>query len=620
MKEYVAVCSSCGQKVRVKKGLFGKDGVCPKCKAKIPIAEESVRALEPPPVRKERPKRAVPVEAPKKRIGELFIEAEIISQDQLQEALDIQKEKGGKIGEILVSLGYVDIETFANLVARQPGVASLDLSNYDLSSDLIALIPREIAIAHELIPIDRLGSLLTVGMACPLDAKTIRELEEITKLRVKALLCSQQDIKAAIARYYPATDGAPKPVPTFDYGLSAPGRTAPLPEQPPEAPPAPEPEPELPAAPQLPPEAAVEEPEPVVEPEPIAAAPVEEAAPAEPEIVPETPTEPEPIIEEPVEEPFQAAARDEDEDEDEDEEGEDTFYTPPADVLGYGAPVQFDLNDTAQGLTGALRLENVLVLVRELQVASLPALPDAVTRMREAMARPDVPMNEIANIVGSDPSIAAKILRLVNSDDFNLPAPVSNLGLAVNLLGMHETYRQVMGSTVVNSFIQWALFDYRKLWRESTACARTAVEIAEECDCEHKDSVYAAALLHDIGRIALLETSPQRYSRIDPILTGADLIAAEEDALGMAHPEAGYELATNWYLPEAIAEPIRFHHNFQFADRYKDVTAIVFIASALAEKSIELTDEGSLAIFMEALEFLGLDLTSLAAITMGDLF
>ena len=93
--------------------------------------------------------------------------------------------------------------------------------------------------------------------------------------------------------------------------------------------------------------------------------------------------------------------------------------------------------------------------------------------------------------------------------------------------------------------------------------------------------VFAAGLLHDIGRAALLQVVPERYARIDPGLTGVDLLSAEEEQLGLTHAEAGYELATHWALPEQITAAIRFHHHPDRAPEMKEIVAIVSLADII---------------------------------------
>ena len=124
----------------------------------------------------------------------------------LDEALQVQRNNGGKVVEVLVSLGHLKIDDFINFLSRQPGIASIDLVHYQIPRTITELIPKELAVKHEVFPIVKMGKLLTIGMACPLDSATIAHIEEATGLRVKPILCSQHDIRIAIKNYYPSDD------------------------------------------------------------------------------------------------------------------------------------------------------------------------------------------------------------------------------------------------------------------------------------------------------------------------------------------------------------------------------------------------------------------------------
>ena len=99
----------------------------------------------------------------KKRIGELLIEEGLITSEALKEALAVQGKEGGKTVEILISLGHLTSRDFVNFLAKQEGVASIDLGHYEIAPDIIGLVPKDLAVKHEVIPIDKLGKLLTVG-------------------------------------------------------------------------------------------------------------------------------------------------------------------------------------------------------------------------------------------------------------------------------------------------------------------------------------------------------------------------------------------------------------------------------------------------------------------------
>jgi type IV pilus assembly protein PilB len=137
-----------------------------------------------------------------KPLGELLIEQGIINSAQLDKCLGIQKEKGGLIGEILIENGYCKEEDVAQALTVQYGFPFLPLSNYEISPDIINTIPVKFARQNQIIPIDKIGNNLTLGMANPLNVKVVEEAERLTGCNIQLFVCTMSDVKKAIEKYY----------------------------------------------------------------------------------------------------------------------------------------------------------------------------------------------------------------------------------------------------------------------------------------------------------------------------------------------------------------------------------------------------------------------------------
>lgn len=137
-----------------------------------------------------------------KQLGELLKEGKIITDMQLKEALEIQKEKGGLIGEILVSLGYAKEEEIAQALTIQYGFPYLPLDNYEIEQDVINIIALDIAKKHGVIPIDKIGATLTVAMVNPLNTAALEEIEAITKCTVQPFVTTSTSFQNALKKYY----------------------------------------------------------------------------------------------------------------------------------------------------------------------------------------------------------------------------------------------------------------------------------------------------------------------------------------------------------------------------------------------------------------------------------
>ncbi|HNR29485.1 MAG TPA: HDOD domain-containing protein [Candidatus Hydrogenedentes bacterium] len=239
--ERIVITCACGQKMKVPAEAAGKKFKCVKCGAVVTPPGGGAAAPATAPAAEPRP-------ASRERVGQLLIKEGLITPQQLSEALDVQQRSGGKIIEILIRLEHLDKQALHGFLSKQPGVAAINLSRYTLEGDLVNLIPKELALREMVLPIDRLGKLLTVAMACPLDADTIAELQRITGLKVKAMLCKFDDIQEAVAKLYRERDASASHA--FDHILArahgpvtpaappavAPAASAPTPS-PPTAPP-----------------------------------------------------------------------------------------------------------------------------------------------------------------------------------------------------------------------------------------------------------------------------------------------------------------------------------------------------------------------------------------------
>lgn len=125
-----------------------------------------------------------------------------ITKDQLECALLVQKNEGGLIGQLMVKLGYVTEERIVIALATQFGCPYLPLSNYQIDPELIKLIPENVARQYCVIPIDKIGQVLTVTMADPTNDMAIKDLEYMTKCKIQVFVGSSSEIMDVINHYY----------------------------------------------------------------------------------------------------------------------------------------------------------------------------------------------------------------------------------------------------------------------------------------------------------------------------------------------------------------------------------------------------------------------------------
>lgn len=137
-----------------------------------------------------------------KQLGELLRERKIITDAQLKEALEIQEQKGDLIGEILISLGYAKEEEIAQALTVQYGFPYIPLDNYEIDRETINLLPEGIIRKYGVIPLDKIGTTLTVAMVNPLNAEALEELGALTKCDIQPFVTTAASFKGALKKYY----------------------------------------------------------------------------------------------------------------------------------------------------------------------------------------------------------------------------------------------------------------------------------------------------------------------------------------------------------------------------------------------------------------------------------
>lgn len=141
------------------------------------------------------------------KIGEFLLEENRISPEQLQNALEIQKKEPGKLGSILIRLGYVTEEDIAQALSKQFGYPSINLSKFDIDEKVLELIKPDMARKHIVMPVHRIGSILTLAMADPSNLFVQEEIRFSTNLRIQAVIAPESSIIECIDKCYGSSTG-----------------------------------------------------------------------------------------------------------------------------------------------------------------------------------------------------------------------------------------------------------------------------------------------------------------------------------------------------------------------------------------------------------------------------
>jgi putative nucleotidyltransferase with HDIG domain len=192
---------------------------------------------------------------------------------------------------------------------------------------------------------------------------------------------------------------------------------------------------------------------------------------------------------------------------------------------------------------------------------TLPVLPVPHARALALLEDPDTEIPELAETVASDPALTTAVLRAANSA---ASAPINRVveaDQAIMRIGLDSTRRLIAGTVVGTTFndVRRAGIDAEELWGHLIACA-LLTDQALRTDKENRGG-FAAVLLHDLGRMAMAQSEPERYSKVVSLAAdGADARSIEIDIFGYDHQEFGQRIAEAWKLPDAIVDAVGDHH------------------------------------------------------------
>src|SRR6201981_3789395 len=136
------------------------------------------------------------------RLGEILIKESLITQDQLQKALEFQRSNGGKLGSCLTKMGFITDDDITGVLSRQYGVPSINLKYYEIDPNVIKLIPQDTALRYQVVPLSRVGSVLTIAMTDPTNVFAMDDIKFSTGFNVEPVVASESAIAEAISRFY----------------------------------------------------------------------------------------------------------------------------------------------------------------------------------------------------------------------------------------------------------------------------------------------------------------------------------------------------------------------------------------------------------------------------------
>lgn len=211
--------------------------------------------------------------------------------------------------------------------------------------------------------------------------------------------------------------------------------------------------------------------------------------------------------------------------------------------------------------------------------------PSTYTRLDTLIQDPDSAIDDFASVINTDPALATRLLKIVNSPFYGFPSQINTISRAITIIGTRELNHLVLATSVMNAFsgIPTTLINMDSFWQHSLACAMTARQLANACGQRGTERLFTAGLLHNIGSLVMYQSLPElaREAISSARFGNETIFQAEQRIIGFDHSEVGEALALAWRLPESLVDTIRHHHYPAEAKTAALDVAIVHVADVM---------------------------------------
>ena len=215
-----------------------------------------------------------------------------------------------------------------------------------------------------------------------------------------------------------------------------------------------------------------------------------------------------------------------------------------------------------------------------------PSLARINESLRDLLQADQSGTDQISAVIRRDPSLTARMLRLVNSVYYGLDTPVSNIEEAVFFLGVRQIRQLATATPIIEDLQRLAgdtPFPWREFWQHCIGTALLTREVLSGVRAPNDETDYVSGLVHDMGKIVMAAGFPEYFVEVCRRTSESPLAMAdvEREVLGISHDELGGLYLEHHHLPSLLVESAKFHHSPELAQDHQITVAAVQVADTL---------------------------------------
>ncbi len=252
------------------------------------------------------------------------------------------------------------------------------------------------------------------------------------------------------------------------------------------------------------------------------------------------------------------------------------------------------------------------------KIKNIPSLPEIITKSIEIMQDKNTSANDLSKVISNDIGLTARVLKLVNSAYYGFPKQISTIQQAISILGFTTIKGVILSASIFKMFSDKnnQTFNYKDFWKHSLLVATGTRKLSKYLENNLKDDIFAAAFLHDIGKIIFAQYDRQNYSQVCKFenLTDKEYMKKEEEICGLNHCEIANIVAYSWNLPEIFCDIITYHHYPQNSFKFEKECTIVFLSDLIVKSVMSNENLTNDNIPLDLLENLGISVDNMYSV------
>ncbi len=231
----------------------------------------------------------------------------------------------------------------------------------------------------------------------------------------------------------------------------------------------------------------------------------------------------------------------------------------------------------------------MLELDKLLDIQEIATLPSVTTKILQQIEDNNVDIRKVANTIETDAPLTAKVLKVANSAIYGLRTPVSSIAQAIITIGLNRLANIVIGVSIFSRFILHSQRDTQQLiekfWWHSASTGIVSKSLANKISRNYKEMEFIGGLLHDFGKLILMQYNFSEYKKVIDLTKNDGLIDvdAEKKIFGVDHLEVGNFVSKRWKLPNPIINVITYHSKLNFLKDDIELGAVVRFSDLLCE-------------------------------------